>query len=197
VSDADGRARDFRRLVAAAGLALLATSAARAQQAEPEDFGFGAWLVSCVDRGLGTVRCEMGQRVVSEDGSVQMLVATVAGSRDAPPVEIVFTTPLGVWLEPGALFRLAGAEQARTLVFERCALNGCFIYLALDDALRAQLAAGGFAEVRFADRLKRALAVPLALDGFADALAKLEAETGAGAAPKSRGVWGWLRRYGG
>lgn len=189
-----------RRLAAAMGAALLVGAAAHPQEPAPtptpETFGFGAWLVGCVNSGLETVRCEMNQRVVDETGSQQILLAAIAASHDAPPAELVFLTPLGIWLEPGAFFVIPSSNTTRTLVFERCAPNGCVVRLPLDAELRALLEASDLAQLSFADRLRQPLSTPIALDGFAEALARVEMETQL-LEPTGRGVWGWLRRWGG
>jgi invasion protein IalB len=189
-------------LAAALGLALALGGAAAAQQPVVESSEHGAWIVGCIDAGRETVRCEMVQRVVGDGGEGQILAASILAARGAPPSAIIFTTPLGVWLEPGALLAIPSSDTALALAYERCAPNGCMARAALDDELRGRLAAGDLAELRFSDRLKRTLAVPIVLEGFADGLAKLEAETGLAGSGRSgnaerRGVWGWLRRVGG
>jgi invasion protein IalB len=179
----------------AASLALVVAGSAGAQTdaGAPAASAVGAWLVACVDEALETVRCEAAQRVVDEDGQLQILSASILAGRDAPPTEIVFTTPLGVWLEPGAVLALPANQSqgrlARQLAFERCAPSGCVLHVALDDELRLALAGGGVAELRFADRLKQPLAAPVALDGLEDALVSLEERT---APPKPAGFLSWF-----
>lgn len=166
-----------------AGLAL--TPAAAAQTAAGATSTIGSWLVTCVDASLATARCEMTQRVVTDDGAIQILAASVVATRDAQPARLTFTTPLGVWLEPGALL-VSPTGFTRELAYERCAPDGCVLHAELDEALRSAFAAGGLAELRFADRLKQPLAAPVSLDGFANAVAKLEEET---AEPQGFGAW--------
>jgi invasion protein IalB len=173
--------------------ALLAATPALAQEPEPRTRDVGAWLLSCVDARKETARCEITQRVVDETDGQQILLASVAATREASPQALVFTTPLGVWLEPGANIVFPD-RTGLTLPYERCAPNGCMIVLALTAQRRALLTGGGLAEIRFPDRLRRPLAAPISLDGFADALAALERDT---AAPRRRGLANWFRRLGG
>jgi invasion protein IalB len=177
----------------------LAGGAAEAQSTSPQPtaaaaeppttYTIGAWLVGCIDAGTETARCETAQRVVDQQGAQQILSASILAGRDAPPTEIVFTTPLGVWLEPGAVLAFPSAGMTRQLDYERCQPNGCMLHVALDEPLRAAIEAGGVAELRFADRLRQPLAAPVALDGLLDALAKMETET---APPKAPGLFSWF-----
>ncbi len=174
----------------AVSLALAALAPAHGQDAATETTVVGSWLVSCVDPGLPSARCEMVQRVIDGSGETQILAASVIASRDAAPAEITFTTPLGVWLEPGVLLA-SPSGFSRPLEYERCAQDGCVVRTTLDEELLAAFAAGGLAEFRFADRLKQLLSAPVALDGFSDGVAKLEDET----TPRSSNLLHWLRRF--
>ena len=157
------------RLLLAAAATCLGVLAANAQPFTGDQHG--DWLVQCVEPAGP---CAITQHVVAgnREGIDLEVLAWRVGD-DGPMLQV--RVPLGAWLRAGIEVRVDDEAIGR-MNFERCALDGCYAEVLLDDRLLGLMRTGTTAlfVFRLYDDPDAGIGVPISLAGFApgfDALA--------------------------
>lgn len=136
---------------------------------------YGAWIHRCVrlTGDSGGQSCEIVQQVQAAQGGQVAALATLAIGRAAPqqPLMITAVLPVNVSFSAPASFGAEGGPVAE-LRYVRCVAAACFAAAPAPDALLARLRDAGEsgARVQYANAGEAAVAVPVSLNGFAQAL---------------------------
>ncbi len=159
----------------------------QAQETTPERVteAFGAWEVRCerADQGQSDspLICELVQ-ATSMQGAAQP-VTQIAVGRPAPGADLamVVQLPLGLWLPSGGRLDLGEEGGIHEIALLRCLPAGCIGELALTEAMQQALsdAAQTDSALEFEMQAGTPARVPVVHDGFAAALAALEARRSA------------------
>jgi invasion protein IalB len=154
-----------------------------AQETAPERVveSFGAWEMRCQRMdpadGASAMACEVTQETLIQGAAAP--VTRVAVGRPAPdaPLTAVVQLPLGLWLPSGASLELGATGGTHDLSIMRCVPQGCIAELVVTDAMRAGLSevTETVSAIVFEMQPGTPARVPLVHDGFAAALAALEA----------------------
>ncbi len=159
----------MRLVLLAASLSCLGALAANAQPFTGDQHG--DWLVQCVEPAGP---CAITQHVVAGNREgVDLEVLAWRVGDDGPMLQV--RVPLGVWLRAGIEVRVDDEAIGR-MNFERCAVDGCFAEVLLDERLLGLMRSGTTALLvfRLYDDPDAGIGVPISLAGFApgfDALA--------------------------
>jgi invasion protein IalB len=159
----------MRPALLAAAAVCLAASAANAQPFTGDQHG--DWLVQCVEPAGP---CAITQHVVAGNREgIDLEVLAWRVGEDGPMLQV--RVPLGTWLRAGIEVRVDGEAIGR-MNFERCALDGCYAEVLLDDRLLGLMRTGDTTlfVFRLYDDPDAGIGVPISLTGFApgfDALA--------------------------
>jgi invasion protein IalB len=181
-------ASPLRRLAIAGiglGLLLAPTHLARAQgasEAAPVATGpgsvvkgtHGAWQVSCrTPPGAKEEKCALVQSVTAEDRpNVGLTVVFYkAIGEDKKLLRVV--VPLGVLLPTGLGLKIDGQDVGNA-PFLKCGKRGCVAEVVLQDEVIAKMKTGQTAMFIIFDTPEAGIGIPVALQGFGDALANLK-----------------------
>jgi invasion protein IalB len=177
------------RALVLAGAAGLAVPAPVGAQGGPDRVieQYRAWTVTCesvaaTGAATATETCVMEQSVTDSASGATVMRLTIAAGSDRPVPVGTIIGPFGVDLAQGLTLSVDGAE-AWQIAFLTCLQIGCVANLVLDEAEVAALRAGTtlVAMIRPSDNPTSEISLSFALDGFGDALARLQG--GAGTAP--------------
>lgn len=154
-------------LPALAGMAMALNGSA-AQAADPDSGGL--WHKAC-RQGGGRQECHVEQFVISQPSNAVVLQVRFAlMGQDGGRMAI--RAPLGSLLQPGLRLSIDGAKSL-VLPFERCTPEGCDASAILDRSALAKIGAGKTMNIVLAVSDKLAPAIPIRLEGLADALKAL------------------------
>jgi invasion protein IalB len=177
------------RMLAIAGIGLgfllAPTGPARAQsasEAAPVATGpgsvvkgtHGAWQVSCrTPPGAKEEKCALVQSVTAEDRpNVGLTVVFYkAIGEDKKLLRVV--VPLGVLLPTGLGLKIDGQDVGNA-PFLKCGKRGCVAEVVLQDEVIAKMKTGQTAMFIIFDTPEAGIGIPVALQGFGDALANLK-----------------------
>lgn len=130
------------------------------------------WAVNCKsgskDKALD---CRLSQTVVTRNRQTLANVTFHFPPSPQKP-EIIVQLPLGVLLPAGATVQV-DENSAQQLTFRACNRNGCYAQAPLSPEVLAQLRKGKQVNVAFKSLAEKEVKVPLQLDGFGDAYAKV------------------------
>lgn len=164
-----------------AGFAGLAGAAgAQSAGAGPDRIveTYGAWDLLCQRPQPGAERaCEITQSVQVQGQARRLAVIAVGRpARDAEMV-MVLQLPLGLWLPSGVTVQLDAGAAAVPAQLLRCTAAACVATLELSPAMLAALRSGGEGQGRIGFEMQAGtpVALPIAYNGAAEALAALEA----------------------
>ena len=129
----------------------------------------GDWMVECFDAQPTPDTCQIYQRMLTGGGTDVVMVTTLAYR--GPDLHLQMALPLGVDLVEGAVID-HGAEAVR-LGIARCTGQGCIVDGPVDAALLDGLARGESAAVRVSVPAQGPIDIPLSLQGFSQALARI------------------------
>jgi invasion protein IalB len=146
-----------------------------AAQATPENGKqFKDWAVKCENlANAETQICHIFQNVVQQ-GTTKRIILFEVGylpNRDQPVA--ILTVPLGIFLPAGVGLKVDEGKM-RTLQPEVCMPDGCKVVFEIDAELEQTLKKGSKATIAFANRQRKALAVPISLKGFTAGLNSLK-----------------------
>ena len=174
-------------VVAGLGLVLLAGLAGRAEagaasEAAPAATGpgsvvretHGAWQVSCrTPPGAKEEKCALVQSVTAEDRpNVGLTVVFYkAIGEDKKLMRVV--VPLGVLLPTGLGLKIDGQDVGNA-PFLKCSRRGCVAEVVLQDDIIAKMKKGTTAMFIIFDTPEAGIGIPVALQGFGDALGNLK-----------------------
>ena len=130
------------------------------------------WAVNCksaaTDKGL---ECRLSQTIVTQQGGV-LADVTFRIPADKKELEAIVRVPPGIFLPAGATIQVDENAPQR-LNFRLCDRNGCYAQAPISTAMLATLRKGKQLKVSFQNQAKKNVDVPLFLDGFDDAYAKI------------------------
>jgi invasion protein IalB len=132
---------------------------------------FGAWQLLCSEAGVidPAKRCRISQSVVSQSGEQRVLLVRVYKGE---PATALVSTPHSIFLKPGLALQV-DERRGRAYGFETCNEEGCHLGVQLDEAFRDEWEGGTKAMFHFYDGAAQKVVVPLSLDGFKAAMARL------------------------
>src|SRR5918996_1869642 len=153
-----------------------------AQEASPAATGpgsivkgtHGAWQVSCrTPPGAKEEKCALVQSVTAEDRpNVGLTVVFYkAIGEDKKLLRVV--VPLGVLLPTGLGLKVDGQDVGNA-PFLKCGKRGCVAEVVLQDEVIAKMKTGQTAMFIIFDTPEAGIGIPVALQGFGDALANLK-----------------------
>ena len=149
-----------------------AAPAAPPAQAPAENKGPG-WAVNCKSAATETgLECRLSQTVVTQQGGQVLADVTVLIPADKKAPEAILRLPLGILLPAGATLRVDD-KVALQLNFRACDRNGCYARAPISATMLADLQKGRQLHVNFKNLAEKPIDVPLSLDGFAEAYAKI------------------------
>src|SRR3990170_1978752 len=134
----------------------------------------GAWQVSCrTPPGAKEEKCALVQSVTAEDRpNVGLTVVFYkAIGEDKKLLRVV--VPLGVLLPTGLGLKIDGADVGNA-PFLKCGKRGCVAEVVLQDEVIAKMKKGTTAMFIIFDTPEAGIGIPVALQGFGDALANLK-----------------------
>ena len=142
------------------------------QPAEARRQDFADWVLICPGGGQA---CMIVQNHVEPDS--ERTVFGIQLRRAGGKVDAVLVTPLLVRLPPGVALAVGGGEPLR-IAFSRCVGELCQAPTRLDDNFIKRLLAAPAAQASFEMVGGQTVSIEISLDGFAEAFAALEPETG-------------------
>jgi invasion protein IalB len=138
----------------------------------PEASEGPGWAVNCKsgtkDKGL---ECRLSQTVVTKGGQV-LADVTFRIASDKKATEVITRLPLGLNLPAGVSLQVDNNAPQR-LPFKACDRNGCYAQGSISPELWSTLQKGKQLQVSFQNLAEKTINVPLSLDGFPDAYAKI------------------------
>jgi invasion protein IalB len=178
--------RDCALLVAVSLVVLGLGHQACAQAASPEAARaamgpgsivretYGAWQVSChTPPGAKEEKCALLQRVTAEDrpnvGLTVLFYRAIGEDKKLLRVMV----PLGVLLPTGLGLKIDG-EDVGNAPFLSCSKRGCVAEVVLQDEVIAKMKKGKTAVFIIFDTPEAGIGIPVALQGFSEALASLK-----------------------
>lgn len=147
-------------------LVLFCALAASLQAvAEQSTETFRDWTRICETSEDGRRECILSQSILSRDGEVEVLKASVGYfSEDGAPA-MVIAAPLGIALRPGVGLRVDQNDPVR-IPFERCDPNGCLAGLPLSADMIDTLKRGARCSVEIHVTPSQPRVLELSLSGF-------------------------------
>jgi invasion protein IalB len=169
-------------LLLIAGLAGRAEAQGAASEAAPAATGpgsvvketHGAWQVSCrTPPGAKEEKCALVQSVTAEDRpNVGLTVVFYkAIGEDKKLMRVV--VPLGVLLPTGLGLKIDGQDVGNA-PFLKCSRRGCVAEVVLQDDIITKMKKGTTAMFIIFDTPEAGIGIPVALQGFGDALGNLK-----------------------
>ena len=95
---------------------------------------FGDWSMQCIGAPEDHAKCQIVQKVVSQQGGQTVLVLAVFSDPKTGVVSMQVAVPLGVLVTRGAQL-LVGEKYQNGVQISRCTQQGCLIEGAASDAL--------------------------------------------------------------
>ncbi|MGE0485389.1 MAG: invasion associated locus B family protein [Gammaproteobacteria bacterium] len=155
-------------------VALLALMTATASG--DEDREYGAWTLRCEQADAdAAMECILQQNLVLRTGGQPVLQFALGLAPDDHQPTVVLKLPLGIYLPPGITLRIDDGAPA-TFPVERCDPDGCQAVMKMREATLATLRSGQRFTITFHDSERRAIDMPLSLDGFGAAYDALLAD---------------------
>jgi len=138
----------------------------------PHGKTFKDWRIRCNKPTGAPSECQMFQNVVVKE-SGEPVLRFVVGYMDGVKTPVgVFILPLGIYLPPGLTLQV-DKGQTYEMTIEICAPKGCRVRFSFDDKLLATFKRGKKAEIIFYSGGRKAVRVPVSLNGFSAALGVL------------------------
>jgi invasion protein IalB len=163
-------------------LPLLLTPQAVAQEAPPPPSTNQTatpkplWNITCTSAGGYTpMHCRMSQELFLAESGKKILTVTV----DSPPkaqeaATMLFTLPHGLYLPAGITIKVDDGE-ARKLDIQTSDANGVYVGVALQEPLLTAVKRGRKITLTVTDANRKALNIPIGLEGFTAAFARIMA----------------------
>lgn len=153
--------------------APAANQPAASAKPEPTKESGPGWALNCksgaTDKGL---ECRLSQTVVTQ--ARQLLAnVTVRVPTDKTATELIVQLPLGLYLPGGTTVKVDEGTSQR-LNFRACDRNGCYAMAPVSSTLLQTMRNGERLLVSFQNLEQKPIDVPLSLDGFDEAYAKID-----------------------
>jgi invasion protein IalB len=146
--------------------------AAAPKPATPAQSEGPGWAVNCksaaADKGL---ECRLSQTIVTQNGQV-LADVTFRVPADKKDPEAIVRLPLGILLSAGATLQVDD-KPPQQLTVRTCDRNGCYARMPISTEMLATLQKGKQLQVSFKNLAEKSITVPLSLNGFSDAYAKI------------------------
>lgn len=134
---------------------------------------FGDWEIRCEKpAGAASEQCALIQSVVADDKSNINLVVIVLKTSDGKSRLLRVIAPLGVLLPNGLGLKIDDTDIGRA-GFVKCLSSGCVAEVSMDEKLIDQLKNGKTATFILHQTPDEGIGLPLTLQGFKEAYAKL------------------------
>lgn len=168
-------------LIIAAPLILSATvnaqeqeeDAPQAEGAEQPEEDRIPWDTSCVQATRqDEPNCEMSQLVIVPQSRQVLLRMEIEVPGDGSGTRLVLQLPHGMYLPAGLTLAIDDKAWQETDV-QTCDGNGCYAGLAIDDEALRRLREGEQMTVTFQQLSRQPVSVPVDLNGFSEAYAKI------------------------
>jgi len=133
----------------------------------------GAWFIACeTPPGATSEQCALMQNVEAEDRSEVGLSVMVLKTADLKVQYLRILAPLGVLL-PKGLGLFVDGKNIGNVYFLRCAQEGCYAQVILDETLLGTLQSGKTATFTIFQSPEEGIGIPVELDGFSTGYNKL------------------------
>jgi invasion protein IalB len=133
----------------------------------------GGWVSKCVSESRQSlVDCSMEQTVVLTNTGQLVASVLVRVPTDTRQPVMMIQVPVGLYLPAGLSLQIDDGK-AQPVPLQTCDLKGCYAGMQVSPELIAALKAGKRLTMTFQNMAKTNVAVPLALDNFADAYQKI------------------------
>ncbi len=161
------------RVAALIGLLGIFAPASAQESATPEPKvdRFGDWSVVCLSLPEGGEFCRAVQSIGVKESNQTVMEVAIGPGRPAGERLIIISVPLGVFLPPGVMMRVDGAQEQQA-PFQSCSAAGCHAAFPLTEENVELLRKGKQLLVTVLDSRRQPVAVPTSLSGFSDAIAK-------------------------
>jgi len=159
--------------ILAAG-ALAAASQEATDPAKQKSNPPRAWSSTCTSTGRGSpLECALEQRAIARETNRVIGIITIRmPSETRKPVSMI-QLPVGLFLPAGVNIDVDG-DMAQNFPFQTCNANACFVGFPLSDALLKRMLNGGKFNVTFQYLNKKPVTLPMSLEGFSDAYARIK-----------------------
>lgn len=136
--------------------------------------GAPPWASRCVSGARNTAPdCSVEQRVLLQQNGQLLAAVTVSLSHDASMPMIFIQTPLGLALSKGVTLKLDNRGPV-TLPLQTCDQSGCYAATKMSSDFLDGMRTGKTMELRFFANNNNPIRVPMPLEGFADAYARIK-----------------------
>jgi invasion protein IalB len=134
----------------------------------------GGWVSKCVSESRQSpVDCSIEQTVVLTNTGQLVASVLVRVPTDTRQPVMMIQVPVGLYLPAGLSLQIDDGK-AQPVPLQTCDLKGCYAGMQVSPELIAALKAGKRLTMTFQNMAKTNVAVPLALDNFADAYQKIQ-----------------------
>jgi invasion protein IalB len=134
----------------------------------------GGWVSKCVSESRQSpVDCSIEQTVVLTNTGQLVASVLVRVPTDTRQPVMMIQVPVGLYLPAGLSLQIDDGK-AQPVPLQTCDLKGCYAGMQVGPELIAALKAGKRLTMTFQNMAKTNVAVPLALDNFADAYQKIQ-----------------------
>ena len=157
-------------------VAANAFGAASQEAVDPAKKGdqHSAWASHCTSNTRGQVlECALEQRAIArETGRVIAIITIRLPAETRKPVAMI-QLPVGLFLPAGLNVDVDG-DMAQNFPFQTCNANACFVGFPLSDQLLKRMHNGGKFNLTFQYLNKKSLTLPMSLEGFTEAYARIK-----------------------
>lgn len=133
----------------------------------------GDWVFECQVQGAPSDRCQIYQRVLTQDPNVVAMVVAVTWDDQLSQYRAQIVLPLGVDLTTPPILA-AGPSYQIQLLWSRCLSNGCMFEGLLEVSTIDQMRLAKEAAVIVKHPQQGNLPIPLSLQGFPASLDRLQ-----------------------
>jgi invasion protein IalB len=160
-------------LGALAAIVLAAASQEAADPAKKAD-QHSPWASSCRSAARGQpAECVLEQRAIARETRRVIAIVTIRlPSQTRKPVTMI-QLPVGLFLPAGVNVDIDG-DMVQNFPFQTCNANACFVGFPLSDALLKRMHNGGKFNITFQYLNKKPVTLPMSLEGFTDAYARIK-----------------------
>jgi invasion protein IalB len=166
----DAQAEAKKKTQAAAATPAKAEAAPKAPAAAPQAPQI-PWLVNCASV-TGKMACEAEQSLTIKKTGQLLLKVSVRIPEKSKTGAMMLQLPHGMFLPEGVSLTIDEKTPKKEPV-QMCDQKGCYVGLALDDALLKEMQSGKTLSIAFKNLQKNDIKIPVSLSGFKEAYNKL------------------------
>lgn len=157
--------------------AVLAVTATHSLAQQRTTATYDDWTVRCTTRAGKPPQKTCGMEQLSRIKGKERPFSRVAISRPAKgqPPRLIVQVPVNVWVATGVKIQIGGKDVGLAGPFTHCVPAGCFAAITLkENTVREFTTAKAPARIVYANAAGRAVAIPLAFKGFAQAFEAIQ-----------------------